>query len=59
MEAILTMKDNVSSESEQLLLYIPQKTKIMQAKPIKQELGALGYQLSVAPPPHPPSPQLF
>lgn len=58
MEAILTMKDNVSSESEQLLLYIPQKTKIMQAKPIKQELGALGYQLSVAPPPpipHPPS----
>lgn len=48
------MKDNVSSGSEQLFLYIPLKTKIMQAKPIKQELRALGYWLNVA-----PSPQLF
>lgn len=38
IETILTMKDNVGSELEQLLLHIPQKTKIMRAKTMKQEL---------------------
>lgn len=38
IETILTTKDDVSSKSDQLLLSIPQKTKIMRVKPIKQEL---------------------
>lgn len=41
--AILSTKNNVRYESEQMLLYITQKTKIVQAKHIKQELSTLGY----------------